>query len=78
MLINILLTVLWISTILLIICGSIFVIYISIMLMIEIYIDNFDEIFVGGHQPKNRPDKITPPNHGPAYRPNKEVKNDKN
>lgn len=75
MLINILLTILSISTILLIICGTVFVIYTFIMLMIEIYIDDFGEIFVGVHQPKNRPDYITPPSRGPAYKP-KEVKND--
>lgn len=75
MLINILLTVLSISTILLIICGTVFLIFNLIMLMIEKYRDDFGEIYVGGHQPKNVPDKITPPNRGPAYKP-KEVKND--
>lgn len=32
------------------------------------------KLFTGGYQPTNRPENLIPPNRGPAYRPNKELK----
>lgn len=54
----ILLRILSVCGVLLVISGTVFLIFNLIMLMIEKNRDDFGEIFVGGHQPKKTDRKI--------------------